>query len=405
MGETGQPRPAAGPSPNSSQRGIRLAIDASNIRIGGGVTHLVEILRAADPIAHGFEKICVWALRSTLEQIEDRDWLEKRNLTDREVHLLGRVIWQRWTLPKVLKEWGADLLWVPGGSIVPTFRPVVTMSRNMLPFDWRELRRFGFSWVALKLLILRWNQGYSFRHADGTIFLTRYANDAVTEVTGSLSGRTAIIPHGVNVRFQLPPRRQRARSEFTTADPIRVVYVSTIDEFKHQWFVVEAIGRLHREGMPIRLDLYGSARASTLPRLTAALKRIDAQGEFIRYWGAVDYKEIHKCYAAADLCVFASSCENMPNILIESMAAGLPIACSNRGPMPEVLRDAGIYFNPERPVSIAQAVRHLVMAPKLRTEKAAAASAIAAHFSWSRCARETFEFLAAVASDRSRAFK
>jgi glycosyltransferase involved in cell wall biosynthesis len=399
---TEQPQPAAGPLPNSNQRGIRLAIDASNIRIGGGGTHLVEILRAADPIAHGFEKICVWALGSTLEQIEDRDWLEKRNLTDREAHLLGRVIWQRWTLPQVLKEWRADLLWVPGGSIVPTFRPVVTMSRNMLPFDWKELRRFGFSWVALKLLLLRWNQAYSFRRADGTIFLTRYAYDAVTQVTGSLTGRTAIIPHGVNVRFQLPPRRQRALSEFTTSDPIRVVYVSTVDEFKHQWLVVEAIGRLHREGLPIRLDLYGSARPSTLPRLTAALKRVDAQGEFIRYWGAVGYNEIHKCYAAADLCVFASSCENMPNILIESMAAGLPIACSNRGPIPEVLRDVGVYFNPEKSASIAQAVRYLVMAPRLRAEKAAAASAIAADFSWLRCARETFEFLATVVSDRSR---
>jgi glycosyltransferase involved in cell wall biosynthesis len=399
---TEQLRPAAGPSPHSVQRPIRLAIDASNIRIGGGVTHLVEILRAADPIAHGFEKICVWARKSTLQQIEDRDWLEKRSLTDREASLLGRVLWQRWTLPRDLKEWKADLLWTPGGSIIPSFRPVVTMSRNMLPFDWKELRRFGLSWVALKLLILRWNQGYSFRRADGTIFLTQYAYDAVTDVTGSLTGRTAIVPHGVNARFQLQPRRQRTHGEFTASDPIRVVYVSTIDEFKHQWFVVEAIGRLHREGMPIRLDLYGSARASTLPRLKAALKRVDAQGEFIRYWGAVDYKEIHKCYAAADVCVFASSCENMPNILIESMAAGLPIACSNRGPMPEVLRDAGIYFNPEKSASIAQAIRYLATTPRLRAEKASAASAIAANFSWSRCARETFEFLSTVASDRSR---
>jgi glycosyltransferase involved in cell wall biosynthesis len=393
---------SSGPSPNPINRGIRMAIDAANIRTGGGVTHLVEILRAVDPIAHGFEKICIWAPDSTLAQIEDRDWLEKRRLAHREGNLLGRVIWQRWTLPQVLKEWEANLLWVPGGSIVPSFRPVVTMSRNMLPFEWRELRRFGMSWIALKFLILRWNQGHSFRRADGTIFLTRYAYDAVTQVTGPLGGRTAIVPHGINARFQLPPRRQRTRSEFTTSDPVRVVYVSTIDEFKHQWSVVEAIGRLHREGIPIRLDLYGSARASTLPRLTAALKRVDRQGEFIRYWGAVDYKEIHKCYAAADLCVFASSCENLPNILIESMAAGLPIACSSRGPMPEVLRDAGIYFNPEKPTSIAQAVRYLVTTPRLRAEKASSASAIAANFSWSRCARETFEFLGTVASDRSR---
>ena len=49
----------------------------------------------------------------------------------------------------------------------------------------------------------------------------------------------------------------------------------------------------------------------------------------------------------AELFVFASSCENLPNILIEGMAAGLPIACSRRPPMPEVLGDAGESFDPE----------------------------------------------------------
>jgi glycosyltransferase involved in cell wall biosynthesis len=390
---------------NPDQRGLRLAIDASNIRIGGGITHLVEILRAVDPSAYGFEKVRVWGRVSTLDQIEDRDWLEKRSLTEREAHFFKLLVWRRWTLPRDLKEWKADLLWVPGGSIMPAFRPVVTMSRNMLPFEWNELRRYGASRVALRLLLLRWSQGRSFRHADGTIFLTGYAYDAVTQVTGSLNGRTAIVPHGVNTRFQLPPRRQRAYSEFTASDPIRVVYVSTVEVFKHQWFVVEAIAQLRQEGVPIRLDLYGWGRAGAVARLTEAMNRVDSKGEFIRYWGVVDYKEIHKCYAAADLCVFASSCENMPNILIESMAAGLPIACSNRGPMPEVLRDAGVYFDPEDSASIADAVRQLVMAPGLRAEKAAAASAIATNFSWSRCARETFEFLATVASNRSTAFK
>jgi glycosyltransferase involved in cell wall biosynthesis len=177
---------------------------------------------------------------------------------------------------------------------------------------------------------------------------------------------------------------------------LRIVYVSTIDVFKHQWSVVEAIGRLHAEGLPIRLDLYGPARASVLPRLTEAMNRADAGRAFVHYWGEVDYEKIHACYATADLCVFASSCENMPNILIESMAAGLPIACSNRGPMPEVLGDAGIYFDPENPASIADAVRTLAAAPELRAEKAAASSAAASRFSWSRCASETLDFLSAV---------
>jgi glycosyltransferase involved in cell wall biosynthesis len=384
---------------NTSRPAIRVAIDASNIRVGGGVTHLTEILKQADPAAHGFERIFVWASAATLARIEDRPWLEKRTDPALEAPLLKRIVWQRRTLPDHLKAARADLLFVPGGSIVPTFRPVVTMSRNMLPFEWTELRRFGFSSAALKLMLLRWNQGNSFKRADGTIFLTRYAHDAVTAVTGSLKGKTTIIPHGVDTRFRLDPRRPRTIDEVTPQDPLRVVYVSTVDEFKHQWRVVEAIGHLHAEGTPIRLDLYGPARASTLPRLTDALRKVDSRDQFVRYWGPVDYKEIHKCYAEADVCVFASSCENMPNILIESMAAGLPIACSDRGPMPEVLGNAGVYFDPESPASIADAVRKLAASPELRAEKASAAFEGASGFSWSRCARETFDFLGVVARE------
>jgi glycosyltransferase involved in cell wall biosynthesis len=385
---------------NTSRPAIRVAVDASNIRVGGGVTHLVELLREADPTTHGFEKIFVWACAATLARIDDRPWLEKRTDPALEAHLLKRIVWQRRALPHHLRAAKADLLFVPGGSIVARFRPVVTMSRNMLPFEWTELRRFGFSFTTLKLMLLRWNQGNSFKRADGTIFLTRYAHDAVTAVTGALKGKTTIIPHGVDTRFRLDPRRQRTLDELTALDPLRVVYVSTVDEFKHQWQVVEAIGRLREEGVPIRLDLFGSARASTMPRLTKALRRVDSQGQFVRYWGAVDYKEIHKCYAEADVCVFASSCENMPNILIESMAAGLPIACSNRGPMPEMLGDTGVYFDPEDPASIADAVRKLATNPELRIAKAAAASAAASEFSWSRCAGKTFEFLRLVAQER-----
>jgi nucleoside-diphosphate-sugar epimerase len=76
------------------------------------------------------------------------------------------------------------------------------------------------------------------------------------------------------------------------------------------------------------------------------------------------------------------------------MASGLPIACSNRGPMPEVLRDAGVYFDPEKPTEIAEAIRKLIEYPALRTEKAEAAFERARAFTWERCADETFGFLA-----------
>jgi glycosyltransferase involved in cell wall biosynthesis len=87
----------------------------------------------------------------------------------------------------------------------------------------------------------------------------------------------------------------------------------------------------------------------------------------------------------------------MPNILLETMVAGLPVACSNRGPMPEVLGDAGLYFDPENPADIAQAIRRFILSPELRNEKAKTSFARARQFSWAGCADQTFSFLAEIA--------
>lgn len=372
---------------------MRIAIDASNIRIGGGVTHLVELLRAADPASHGITGVIVWACKATLSRIEDRPWLDKRTDPVLEKSYIRRAIWQRTRLGRLAADAGADLMFVPGGSIVSTLRPAVTMCRNMLPFETREIRRFGCSLMTLKLLLLRLTQSASFRKADGTIFLTQYARDAVLAITGPLKGMISTVPHGISERFCLAPRPQRSLAQASLQDPLRIIYVSTIDVYKHQWVVAEAVARLRGEGLPVRLDLYGPPTPRAMPRLTETLQRVDPDGVFIRYWGAVDYDEIETRYAEADICVYASSCENLPNILVESMAAALPIASSDRGPMPEFLGDAGLYFDPESPDSIAAALRKFIDAVDLRAEKAAAAQKAVGKFSWIRCADETLAFL------------
>jgi glycosyltransferase involved in cell wall biosynthesis len=83
----------------------------------------------------------------------------------------------------------------------------------------------------------------------------------------------------------------------------------------------------------------------------------------------------------------------MPNSLIESMATGLPIACSNRGPMPEILIDGGVYFDPEDYLSISSAIKELIKDPNLREEKAHKAKQYSKIYTWNRCSRETCEFL------------
>jgi glycosyltransferase involved in cell wall biosynthesis len=377
-----------------------LGIDASNIRVGGGVTHLVELLRVAEPIVHSFSQVIVWGGQRTLSRIEDRPWLLKSHQTLLNKSLLYRIFWQRFRLDGLVRQAGCDLLFVPGGSYAGDFRPMATMSRNLLPFEWQELRRWGWSLFVLKWTLLRRTQSRTFRRAAGLIFLTRYARDVVMREIKATAGKTTIIPHGIDERFACPPREQLAIDRFSKERPFRVLYVSIIDMYKHQWEVAEAVAQLRKSGTPVMLDLVGPAYPPALARLKKTLERVDPSGEFIRYSGHVPYSELPARYAQADLFLFASSCENMPNILLEGMASGLPIACSNRGPMPEVLDDAGVYFDPENADDIARALRELIDSPTLRARLSKASFERVQVYSWRRCARETFGFLASVADNR-----
>ena len=384
-------------SDHSGGSGCVIGVDATNLRRGGGLTHLIELMATAQPGRNNFSRIILFGARQTLSKLPDREWIEKINPPYLDRGLLQRTIWQRFRLASSASVAGCDVLFVPGGSYSASFHPVVTMSRNMLPFEWTELRRYGWTLLSLKLLLLRWVQSRTFRNADAVIFLTEYAKRNVLRVTGALAGSTRIIPHGLNARFHSLPKVQRPISDYTSDKPYRILYVSIIDQYKHQWRVVEAVARLRKVGLPVSLDLVGPAYPAALKRLQRTLAMLDPEGNWACYLGEIPFEALHKCYANTDLGLFASSCENMPNILLETMAAGLPIACSNRGPMPEILGKSGAYFDPEQSGDIHRALQTLIESPGLRTQLSRASHKRAQQYSWRRCADETFEFLSETA--------
>ncbi|MBT3235647.1 MAG: glycosyltransferase family 4 protein [Bdellovibrionales bacterium] len=377
--------------------GLVIGIDATNLRGGGGVTHLVELLTAAEPSCHNISKIIVWGGQKTLSKIPERSWLQKVSPYFLNKGLIARTFWQWLLLSRAVSEYNCHILFVPGGSYIGSFKPVVTMSQNLLPFEWYELRRYRYTLLALKLLILRYSQSRSFKISDGVIFLTAYARQAVLTVTGSLPGQTTVIPHGLSPRFLMKPRTQQQICDYNDDMPFRLIYVSSVDQYKHHWHVVTAVHNLRTKGFSIALDMAGPAYPPALRRLQGTMKLLDPQGQWSHYYGEVPYETLHTLYSKADLGVFASSCENMPNILLETMAAGLPVSCSNCGPMPEMLGDKGLYFNPENPNDIEQTLLKYVLSPKLREEKAQASFMYAKQFLWKCCAVDTFSFIEKVA--------
>jgi len=370
--------------------GLVVGIDASRNRSGGAKAHLIGIMTQGDPLKHGIREVHIWAYRSLLESIPDRPWLMKHSPAELEQSLLTQIWWQRFRFSAELRKAGCAVVLNTDAGTVSTFRPSVTMSRDMLSYEPGEIERFGFSKARLRLILLRFMQNRSLRDCDGAIFLTRYAATVIQKSSGPL-GRVAYIPHGVGSDF-----KQTKQSQPWPLDgkrEIRCLYVSNAAMYKHQWVVVRAIEHLRKRGYNLTLTLVGGGSGRAQRLLDAQVVASDPEREFVRQLDFVPQKELPEYLANADLFVFASSCENMPNTLVEAMAVGLPIACSNRGPMPEVLKDGGVYFDPEDEDSISSAIEQIIHGSALRRTIAQRAKTLADQYSWARCADETWEFV------------
>lgn len=387
---------------NFDSRGLIVGIDAANIRAGGGVTHLTEILSAVNPKQHGIDKVVIWGGERTLKILPDRAWLERIYPPALSQGLLRRSLWQRFSLAPAARRARCDVLFVPGGSYSGDFGPFVSMNQNLLPFEWKELRRFGWTFAALKFFILRYLQARTFRRAAGVIFLTEYARQVVRKVADGVSVRSPVIPHGLSPRFQRKPKDQLPIGSYSAINPYRLIYVSFVWPYKHQWHVVKAVHALRQEGYPITLELIGGAAyRPAMRRLQGVISQLDPEENWVRYHGAIPYEDLHQIYLSADLGIFASSCETFGMILLETMAAGLPIACSRNSSLREILGDAGLYFDPENYGEIAQAVRTYLLSPALRYEKSQASFSRSREFSWETCAEETFKTLVEVGREHS----
>jgi glycosyltransferase involved in cell wall biosynthesis len=384
---------------------MRIGIDASNIRAGGGLTHLTEVLFNLFPAKFGIDKVIIWASKSTRSKIEKRDWLHIYYLPVLDGSLPRRIWWQQITLPELLRAEHCNVLFSPGG-IVPLMTrdriTTITISQNLLPFDDKAIAEYPLSQPRLKLhlAILKFFQTLSFRRADGVIFLTKFAKNSVLEKTGSFLGRTQVIPHGLNPAFCSSPRIAKDIRTLSESQSFRFLYVSPVNYYKHQWDVAEAVGRLRRNGYPVSIDFVGPP-SRAYRRLEKTIRKWDPDSSYIRYVGAVEHAKMPEVYRMADAFVFASSCEAFGQILIEAMASGLPIASSDIGAGREILGDSAIYFDARDPASISSELEKLLQDPELRASMSQNNFEKAKQYSWISCADATFQFICQVYSDRN----
>ena len=362
---------------------MKIAIDATNLKTGGGLTHLKQISRYFSR----FPELEIHIFGGPW--IEDID-VPNKHIFEKEFRSIFSQEFFKWfKFKKHLKDF--DLVFAPGGSFYSKKIPYVTMCRNMLVFEKKERNRYFFSFTWLRLLALNFLQLRSFKHAEGIIYISNYAKDYMERKYPALNEiKSIVIYHGISDNFRVIPRKQKEMDSFSNLSPVRLLYISIVDVYKHQWNVIEAVKRIRRNGYPISLELIGPLYKPLQRRLKKSLKGSES---YISYRGSVNYEEIDKSYKKADMFIFASSCENLPNILIEAMSAGLPIASSYLGPMKEVLGESAVFFNPLEIASIEKAIVKLLDSAELREKLANKTYLKSNEFSWVTTSDRTFKFL------------
>lgn len=151
------------------------------------------------------------------------------------------------------------------------------------------------------------------------------------------------------------------------ADRRMLLYVGRVAFEKDIGFLLEMMARLKAEHPEALLVITGEG-----PALAPLQQAASRQGlaEFVRFIGYLDrHSELHDCYRAADLFVFASRTETQGLVLLEAMALGTPVvALAEMGTRDILEGERGCRIAPADPAGFAAVVASLLGQPELLRE-------------------------------------
>jgi glycosyltransferase involved in cell wall biosynthesis len=369
-----------------------MLIDALSARQGGGQTYLLNLLTRLPP----GEPSMIYLLAP--EEIGEQVASERVRLLRPAWPVrngLVRAAWQWLFLRRHAERLGASVLFFPGGvvaSSAPSGSRRITMFRNVIPFDPAQRAKYPLGYQRLRNWVLERVMLKSMLDADRVIFLSNYGRSLVEKRAGQAIAGAATIPHGISPVFRAPP--SGARPDWLPEHPY-LLYVSSFEPYKAQLEVVRAFARVVEEWKePLSLVLAGPQNTPYARLVRDEIARLSLEGRVV-IPGNRPYAELPAAHHRCLIGIFASEAENCPNALLEAMAAGKPILCSSRPPMPEFGGQAVWYFDPSNVGELSTLLLRLLRDPDARARLAAAAAQWSRRYDWDQTARATWAALGA----------
>lgn len=274
-----------------------------------------------------------------------------------KLRLWHRIVWENLMMYKVINAYKPDVFLTFSHYLPFTYNrkiPSVVGVANLAPFSMKAQKEELWP-IRIKMWLLKHTILNSCRRATHVLALSETCKRTLIE--HDLHGcDITVAPNGVNTYWKERALPSLALKRLGVNKPF-LLYVSHLQRYKNQIRLIEAYTRMEpkiRENY--QLVLVGEAQNYEYYRELHALIFQKNMSSDILLLPGKNKENLRELYQAATLFVCPSLIENCPNILLEAMMSGAPVAVSNVFPMPEFADEAAVYFDPLDIDSICQSL-------------------------------------------------
>lgn len=365
---------------------MRILINALYLvseNLGGTWTYTSNLVSCVSGLRSDHEFI-VLANRRTASGFELRGGKTKVMTVDLDVESrIKRVAWEQLALPKLVRDLRIDVLHSTGNTL-----PLRLKEKTVVTVADLQYTKYPENIPLARRMYLNWFVPRSVRRADLVIAISQHTKESIVHHFGvpaekvkviylaglsekdskqtleSREGSGARRPYLLSVGSSLPHKN--------LARLIRG-YAKVASEIPHNLVIVG-------EGFDQRGDLHQTLVDTGL-----------AGSERVQMRGFIGRSELLALYRQADAFVFPSLYEGFGIPAIEAMDSGCPVVAANCTVLPEVIANAGLFFDPLSVDSIAEALRKVCRSSTLREDLRTRGRLRAKQFSWEKMAAETVE--------------
>ncbi len=234
--------------------------------------------------------------------------------------------------------------------------------------------------------------------------VSHFSRAAIARTYGIDPERITVVPNAGAPVFR-PVKREAALAHVARTFGIPGPFILNVGDLqarKNQAGLVRAFADMLRSspGLPHHLVFAGKEQYNA-----SAVRRAAERSGFaerIHFTGFISDQDLLQLYNACEFFVFPSFYEGFGMPVLEAMACGRAVACSNTSAVPEVADAAALLFDPASTTEIARAMLDLAIDPELRARMERLGSRRAARFSWRRTAECTLQVYREVAEDAAR---